>query len=97
MEQKVSDNYFLCDECENDTVALVNSINDFILSHNCSELSLDISHLNIMDASKVTLVCSTYHWAKYPDGKINWKINSAEIEDLVKPMNLGNIRLITVQ
>lgn len=95
MKQAILKNNFLFAEQGNDTVSLVNSINDYISNNNCSKLSLDISHLNIIDASKVTILCSTYHWSKYPDGKISWKINSSEIEDIVNPLSLGNIQLIS--
>lgn len=77
-----------------DVLELSESIKNYIKDNDCPALSMDISHLNLMDASKVTIVCSTYHWAKYPDGKISWKINSPAIKDLIKPLNLGNIRLI---
>jgi hypothetical protein len=35
-------------------------------------------------------LCSTKHFAKYPDGKINWKISSKLIEELNKDFELGN-------
>ncbi len=75
---------------------LVESIKNHIFEHDCPTLSMDISHLNIIDASKVTILCSTYHYAKYPHGEISWFINSAEVHNLIKPLNLGNIKLITV-
>ena len=78
-----------------DAIHLVKSIKDYIRDNDCSKLSLDISHLNIIDASKVTVLCSTYHWEKYPEGKISWKISSNEVEELVKPLDLGNIKLIS--
>lgn len=88
---------FIFPEITDDSVNLVESIKNYIHDHDCPDLSMDISHLNIIDASKVTILCSTYHWTKYPDGEISWLINSPEIKELVKPLNLGNIRLITVQ
>ena len=80
---------------QDNPINLVKSIKNYISEHDCPDLSMDISHLNIIDASRITVLCSTYHWAKYPDGKISWKISSPEIKDLIKPLNLGNIRLIT--
>lgn len=88
---------FIFPEITDDSVNLVESIKNYIHDHDCPDLSMDISHLNIIDASKVTILCSTYHWTKYPDGEISWLINSPEIKELIKPLNLGNIRLITVQ
>jgi len=97
MKQTALKTDFTFIEEENDAVSLVNSINEYITNNNCSKLSLDISHLNIIDASKVTILCSTFHWAKYPNGKISWTINSNEVKEIVKPLNLGNIQLITAQ
>jgi len=81
----------------NDTGTFVESMKQYILENDCPNLSMDVSHLNIIDASKVTILCSTYHWSKYPKGKISWLISSPEIKELIKPLNLGNINLITVQ
>lgn len=86
---------FKISEFGGNTINLVESIKNYICEHDCPNLSMDISHLNIIDASKVTLVCSTYHWAKYPEGKINWKISSDRIKELISPLNLGNINLVT--
>lgn len=79
------------------TVNMVESIKKYINDNDCPNLSMDISRLNIIDASKVTILCSTYHWAKYPEGQINWKISSDEIKELVNPLNLGNINLTTAR
>lgn len=76
--------------------SLVESIKNYIFNNDCPSMVMDISHLNVIDASKVALLCSTYHYAKYPHGEVVWKINSNEVHNLIKPLNLGNIRLITV-
>lgn len=78
-------------------INMVESIKKYINEHDCPTLSMDISRLNIIDASKVTILCSTYHWAKYPEGEIRWKISSDEVKELINPLNLGNMRLITSQ
>lgn len=82
-------------QAENNAIELVRKIKDFIHKNDCPNLMMDISKLNIIDASKVTILCSTYHWAKYPNGEISWKINSPEINEIIKPLSLGNIKLIT--
>lgn len=79
-----------------DALKLAESIKDYIKDNDCPALSMDVSHLNLMDASKVTIVCSTYHWAKYPNGKISWKISTPALKELIKPLCLGNIKLINV-
>lgn len=97
MTQTVLKEDFTFSEESNNTINLVESIKNYIHEHDCPNLSMDISGLNIIDASKVTILCSTYHWAKYPNGQISWKISSEEVKELVNPLNLGNIQLITVQ
>lgn len=79
------------------TFNLVNKFKQYINDNDCPDLSMDISHLNVLEASKVAILCSTFHWAKYPEGKLNCIINSEEVNDIVKPLDLGNIRLITPQ
>jgi ABC-type transporter Mla MlaB component len=70
---------------------MVNDVRKYISERECPVLSMDISNLNLIDASKFTILCSTYHWAKYPQGKINLAINSDEVKNLVKSLQLGNI------
>ncbi|MDD3437269.1 MAG: hypothetical protein PHC64_08975 [Candidatus Gastranaerophilales bacterium] len=96
MAQTVLINDFVISDKNNKSTNLVESIKKYISEHDCPVLSMDISNLNILEASKVTILCSTYHWSKYPNGEINWKINSNEVRELVNPLNLGNIKMITV-
>jgi anti-anti-sigma regulatory factor len=96
-QQAILTKNFEIDEAIKDSIKLVESIKNYIKENDCPDLSMDISSLNIIDASKITILCSTYHWAKYPDGSVSWLINSDEIRELVKPLNLGNINLVTVQ
>lgn len=73
--------------------SFVESVKSYIKENDCPTLSMDISHMNIIDASKVTLLCSTYHWAKYPQGEVNCVINSPEIKNIINSLNLGNVKL----
>ncbi|MEI8378213.1 MAG: hypothetical protein WCF95_06710 [bacterium] len=79
----------------NSTNSIVELTKKYIFENDCPQLSMDVSDFNIIDASKVIILCSTYHYAKYPHGEIAWVINSSEVKNLVKSLNLGNIRLIT--
>ena len=97
MAQAIFKDDLIFPNTKSNTISMVESIKNYIKENDCPKLSMDISHLNIIDASKVTIICSTYHWSKYPNGKISWLINSPEIKELVNPLNLGNMSLITVQ
>ncbi len=69
-------------------------ISTYIEEHQCKNMSVDISFMNILDACHVSTMCSTKHYIKYPDGKINWKISSDIIKEFNKNMELGNVSYI---
>ena len=73
----------------NPTLA-VDYINSYIDKTRCEEFSVDISFLNIIDACYVSTMCSTKHYIKYPDGKINWLVSSEKVKEFSKDMSLGN-------
>ena len=53
-------------------------------------MTVDISFMNVLDACYVSTLCSTKHYIKYPQGKINWKISSELIREFNKDLELGN-------
>lgn len=69
----------------------VEFINKYIDKHSCKNMSIDISFMNILDASYVSTLCSTKHYIKYPDGKINWKISSELVKEFNSSLELGNM------
>lgn len=68
----------------------VNLINKYIDKHSCKNMSVDISFMNILDACHVSTLCSTKHYIKYPDGKINWQISSELVKEFNASLELGN-------
>lgn len=68
----------------------VEFINSYIKDYHCEVMSVDISFMNVLDACYVSTMCSTSHYIKYPDGKINWKISSDLIREFNKDLELGN-------
>lgn len=75
----------------NEAVAFINS---YIEKYHCENMSVDISFMNVLDACFVSSMCSTNHYIKYPNGKINWKISSELVKELNKSLELGNSRYI---
>lgn len=65
-------------------------INNYIEKYHCETMSVDLSFMNVLDACYVSTLCSTKHYIKYPDGKINWKISSESVKQLLKNLKLGN-------
>ena len=49
----------------------IDMLNNHILSANCKYLTVDITGLNVLDACRVSTLCSAQHYIKYPDGEIN--------------------------
>ncbi len=72
----------------------VDYINSYIDKYHCENMSVDISFMNILDACYVSTLCSTKHYIKYPNGKINWKISSELVREFNKELELGNIDYI---
>ena len=68
----------------------VEYINSYIDKTKCEEFSVDISFMNEIDACYVTMMCSTKHYIKYPEGKINWLVSSGNVKEYTKDMQLGN-------
>ena len=75
----------------NEAVAYINS---YIEKYHCENMNIDISFMNILDACYVSTMCSTTHFIKYPNGKINWKISSALVREFNKNLKLGNSEYI---
>ena len=69
----------------------VEFISSYIDKYHCEKMSVDISCMNILDACYVSTTCSTKHYIKYPEGKINWKISSDLVKTFCKDLELGNI------
>ena len=69
----------------------VKYINKYIDTHSCKKMSIDISFMNVIDACYVSTLCSTKHYIKYPNGKINWKISSELVKEFNKDLELGNV------
>ena len=68
----------------------INAINSHIEKYHCENMSVDISFMSVLDACQVSTMCSTKHFIKYPQGKINWKVSSELVHEFNKNLELGN-------
>ena len=68
----------------------IDMINEHIKLCSCEHMTVDITRLNIMDACMVSTLCSTEHYMKYPNRKIDWIINSEKVKEFTSNMTLGN-------
>ena len=89
MLQTLPQSDLLCPQCRcSDDV--IKYVNNHIDNYDCETLSVDIANMNILDSCKVTTLCSTHHYIKYPNGKIVWKVSSMSVRDFKTDLMLGN-------
>ena len=93
MLQLLPQNDIVTPNTQNPTEA-IDYINSYIDKYHCENMSVDISFMNVLDACYVSTLCSTKHYIKYPQGKINWKISSELIREFNKDLELGNVDYI---
>ncbi len=63
---------------------------DYITRNDCKFLSIDVSGLNMIDAIKVCVLSSTYHFAKYCGGKIKWFVKDNITKNQIEQLRLDN-------
>lgn len=78
----------------NNPITAINIINGHIEKYHCKNMNVDISFMNVLDACYVSTMCSTRHYIKYPDGKINWITSSSLVKEFNKNLELGNSEYI---
>ncbi len=68
-----------------------------IASFLCSrenELTINISKLNFIDASRMALLNSTKCYVENPNKKINWIVKDELIKNVISPFKLENMKII---
>ena len=68
----------------------INEAKDYISRNECRLLSIDISGLNMIDAMKVCVLASTFHYAKYCGGRIKWFVRDENIKNQIELLRLDN-------
>ena len=66
----------------------------FIKSHDCPELTLNLSSLNIFFFLFFVLLSSAYHYQKYPSGKIKYQVESDDIKNLILDFAGTNLEFV---
>ncbi|MBS4760246.1 MAG: hypothetical protein KHX03_06075 [Clostridium sp.] len=83
----------------NDDIAdVIEETKEFILKNDCFYLSVDISGLNLIDAIKICILCSTFHYAKYcgleiAGSKIRWIVKDNITKEQISLLKLDNIEI----
>ena len=92
MVQNMTKSKFLdlnCGNCEQ----ILDKVQKYINNFDCPEMALDLSRLNILDATKVMVLSSTYHYKKYPQGKVKCRVQSESIKGLVSTFVTDNLEV----
>lgn len=71
---------------------IICTLNEYILNQDCEQLKIDISALNIIDAMKLGVMCSTSHFTKYPFGSVEWIVKDIETKNLLKKLSLKTVK-----
>ena len=67
---------------------------EYVKKHNCPEIFVDLSNLNIIDAMKFILLSSAYHYSKYPFGKLKCHVASDDLKDYIRTFTTSNLELV---
>ena len=69
-------------------------IMDFLYSKK-NELTINISKLNFIEASRTALLNSTKCYVENPNKKINWIVKNESIKSVIMPFKLENMEILT--
>lgn len=74
---------------------MIETIETFLSKTNVNQAFVDISDMNMLDALRTSVLCSTKFFAKYPDKKICWSVKDEETKKAISYFMLNNMELHT--
>ena len=79
-------------------IDVIEETKKFIMNNNCFFLSVDISGLNLIDATKMCILCSTFHYSKYcgldiAGAKVKWVVKDEFTKSQIEMLKLDNIEI----
>ena len=72
---------------------MIEKIENFLKNSPRQKVDVDISDLNLIDASRVALLSSVRFFATYPDKKICWSVKDEETKRTISNLMLKNMEL----
>lgn len=93
MVQNITKSKYLDLNCGN-SEQILDKVKTYINKFDCPEMMLDLSGLNILEAAKVMVLSSTYHYKKYPQGKIKCRVQSDNVKGLVSAFVTDNLEVV---
>lgn len=73
---------------------VVEKFKSFIEKNVCPKIEVDLSAVNIFEAVKFIVLSSTYHYQKYPQGKMRCRIQSDDVKNFVSAFMTNNLELV---
>ena len=78
----------------NNIASAFDEVKKYIAKNEKTEFSMDLSALNIIDATKILVVSSAYLYGKFPNGKIKYRHEVQEIGHLLDNFSIKNLELV---
>lgn len=79
---------------QTETQKFVNRIKRKINESECPRLDLNVSEFSLLEAAKVLTMASTYHFNKYPKGKLKCQVRDLQMKKVLSGFNLRNLELV---
>ncbi len=77
-----------------DAKKFINRIKRKINDSDCPRLDLNLSNFSLIEAAKVLTLTSTYHFNKYPKGKLKCQVRDIQMKKVLSEFNLRNLELV---
>ncbi len=90
--QQVAKSKYLDLNCEN-SKKMLDDIKKYINKYECPKISLDLTKLNILDAARIMVLSSAYHYKKYPNGKITCRVQSDNVKNFISGLTTENLEI----
>lgn len=72
----------------------VNRIKKKINNSDCPRLDLNLSEFSLIETIRVLTATSTYHFNKYPKGKVKCQVRDPQMKQVLSGFNLRNLELV---
>ena len=72
----------------------IDLIKEKIRKSKSSVIELDLTSMNIIDASKTAVLSSAIFYGKHPEGKIKCRLQSDNIKNFIAGLSIKNIEFI---
>lgn len=88
-ETNLKERFYTKNVCE-----VSSRLKNVIEKTNCSNLKVDISDLNFIDASKVAIDASIKHFIKYNSGRLTWVVKDDLTKFQLLSLALKNVEVV---